>query len=99
MSSTRETALPCGMELLDDQELNKGTAFTEEERRRFGLEGLLPPHVATLDEQVVRAYEAYRRKDGDLVLHIFLRGRQHSNEIHSYLLLPDHNDEMTPIVQ
>src|SRR5690348_2790774 len=98
MSSTRETAFPRGMELLDDQELNKGTAFTEEERRIFGLHGLLPPHVATLDEQVVRAYEAYRRKDDDLERHIFLRGLQDTNEILFYRLLLDHIEEMTPIV-
>jgi len=86
------------MELLDDQELNKGTAFTEEERRSFGLDGLLPPHVATLDEQVVRAYEAYRRKDDDLERHIFLRALQDTNEILFYRLMLDHIEEMTPIV-
>src|SRR6267142_2735961 len=98
MSSTRASAFPRGMDLLDDQELNKGTAFTEEERRRFGLEGLLPPHVATLDEQVVRAYEAYRRKDDDLERHIFLRALQDTNEILFYRLMLDHIEEMTPIV-
>jgi len=98
MTSTRETAFPRGMELLDDQELNKGTAFTEEERRRFGLEGLLPPHVATLDEQVVRAYEAYGRKGDDLERHIFLRALQDTNEVLFYRLLLDHIEEMTPIV-
>src|SRR2546425_415781 len=98
MSSTRASAFPRGMDLLDDQELNKGTAFTEEERRSFGLDGLLPPHVATLDEQVVRAYEAYRRKDDDLERHIFLRGLQDTNEILFYRLLLDHIEELTPIV-
>jgi malate dehydrogenase (oxaloacetate-decarboxylating) len=98
MTSTVESAFPRGMELLDDQELNKGTAFTEEERRRFGLEGLLPPHVATLDEQVVRAYEAYGRKGDDLERHIFLRALQDTNEVLFYRLLLDHIEEMTPIV-
>ena len=46
-------------DLLNTPLLNKGTAFTEEERTRFGLEGLLPPHIETLDEQAVRAYEAF----------------------------------------
>ena len=55
-----------GVDLLNRRELNKGTAFTEEERSKFGLHGLLPPHVESLDEQVIRAYEAYRRKDDDL---------------------------------
>ena len=53
--------------------LNKGTAFTEDERRRLGLQGLLPPHVETLDEQVARAYEAYGRQPDDLARHVFLR--------------------------
>jgi len=58
--------LPVGMDLLDRPLLNKSTAFTEEERKKFGLHGLLPPQVESLDEQVVRAYEAYSRKDDDL---------------------------------
>jgi len=86
------------MELLDDQELNKGTAFTEEERRILGLDGLLPPHVETLDEQAARAYEAYKRKDDDLERHIYLRALQDSNEVLFYRLLLDHIEEMTPIV-
>src|SRR6266853_393722 len=98
MSSTRETAFPRGMELLDDQELNKGTAFTEEERRSFGLDGLLPPQVESLDQQVVRAYEAYRRKDDDLERHIYLRALQDTNEVLLYRLLLDHIEEMTPMV-
>src|SRR5215470_5785103 len=65
--------LPRGMDLLNRQGLNKGTAFTEEERNRLGLHGLLPPHVETLEEQVVRAYEAYKRKGDDLERHIYLR--------------------------
>ena len=62
---------PRGMDLLDTPTLNKGTAFTEEERKEFGLEGLLPPHVETLDEQAIRAYEALQKKDTDLERHIY----------------------------
>ena len=54
--------LPRGMDLLNRQGLNKGTAFTEDERSRLGLHGLLPPQVESLDQQVVRAYEAYQRQ-------------------------------------
>ncbi len=78
--------------------MNKGTAFTEDERSDLGLQGLLPPHVETLDEQVTRAYEAYTRKTDDLERHIYLRGLQDTNEVLFYRLLLDHIEEMTPMV-
>jgi malate dehydrogenase (oxaloacetate-decarboxylating) len=90
--------LPSGMDLLDRPQLNKSTAFTEEERKKFGLHGLLPPQTETLDEQVVRAYEAYTRKDDDLERHIYLRALQDTNEVLFYRLLLDHIEEMTPMV-
>jgi malate dehydrogenase (oxaloacetate-decarboxylating) len=87
-----------GMELLNTPILNKGTAFGEAERTRLGLHGLLPPQVESLDEQVVRAYDAYQRKDDDLERHIYLRQLQDANEVLFYRLLLDHIDEMTPKV-
>ena len=87
-----------GMELLNTPILNKGTAFSEEERTRLGLHGLLPPQVETLDEQAVRAYDAYQRKDDDLERHIYLRQLQDTNEVLFYRLLLDHIEEMTPKV-
>jgi malate dehydrogenase (oxaloacetate-decarboxylating) len=90
--------IPRGMDLLDTPLLNKGTAFTEEERTQFGLHGLLPPCVETLEEQVMRAYEAYERKEDDLERHIYLRALQDNNEVLFYRLLLDHIEEMTPIV-
>lgn len=87
-----------GMELLNRQVVNKGTAFTEQERDHFGLHGLLPPHVESLDEQSARAYEAYRRKSEDLERHIYLRQLQDTNEVLFYRLLLDHVEEMMPIV-
>jgi malate dehydrogenase (oxaloacetate-decarboxylating) len=87
-----------GVDLLNRPTLNKGTAFTEDERSRLGLHGLLPPQVETLDEQAVRAYEAYRRKDDDLERHIYLRALQDTNEVLLYRLLLDHIEEMTPMV-
>jgi malate dehydrogenase (oxaloacetate-decarboxylating) len=86
------------MDLLHRQGLNKGTAFTAEERSMLGLHGLLPPHIESLEEQLVRAYEAYQRKDDDLERHIYLRALQDTNEILFYRLLLDHIEEMTPMV-
>jgi malate dehydrogenase (oxaloacetate-decarboxylating) len=104
MATRQQTAqsgfpdVPRGTDLLNRQGLNKGTAFTEEERTKFCLDGLLPPHVESLEEQVVRAYEAYKRKDDDLERHIYLRALQDTNEVLFYRLLLDHIEEMTPMV-
>jgi len=87
-----------GQELLNLSLLNKGTAFTKAERIQLGLDGLLPPHVETLEEQLVRAYEAYQRKNDDLERHIYLRALQDTNEVLFYRLLLDHIEELTPIV-
>src|SRR6202795_1658640 len=92
------SVLARGMDLLNRQGLNKGTAFTELERNELGLHGLLPPHIEDLNEQVVRAYEAYKRKNDDLERHIYLRALQDTNEVLFYRLLLDHIEEMTPIV-
>jgi malate dehydrogenase (oxaloacetate-decarboxylating) len=87
-----------GTNLLDAPLLNKGTAFTHNERIALGLHGLLPPQVETLDQQVVRAYEAFRRKTDDLERHIYLRALQDTNEVLFYRLLLDHMEEMMPVV-
>jgi malate dehydrogenase (oxaloacetate-decarboxylating) len=87
-----------GKDLMSDPTLNKGTAFTEEERTEFDLHGLLPPVVETLEQQCVRAYEAYKRKDDDLERHIFLRALQDTNETLFYALLYRHIGEMAPII-
>src|SRR6476659_2875620 len=97
-SEIQKPAVVSGTDLLNLPILNKGTAFTEAERKQLGLEGLLPPHVETLDEQAVRAYEAYKRKDDDLERHIYLRALQDTNEVLFYRLLLDHIEEMTPMV-
>lgn len=87
-----------GMDLLNNPALNKGTAFTEAERDLFGLNGLLPPVVESLDDQCIRAYQAFSLKPNDLERHIYLRQLQDTNEILFYRLLLDHIDEMLPIV-
>lgn len=87
-----------GRDLLLEPALNKGTAFTVEERNQFDLHGLLPPLVETLEQQCTRAYEAYKRKSDDLERHIFLRALQDTNETLFYALLYRHIAEMAPIV-
>ena len=95
--SAIEVALT-GRLLLDDPLLNKGSAFPEDERRDFGLLGLLPPHVSTVEEQLERTYENYRRKETDLEKYIFLTSLQDRNETLFYRLLEGHVTEMAPII-
>ncbi|HSD09992.1 MAG TPA: NAD-dependent malic enzyme [Candidatus Binatia bacterium] len=90
--------LPRGIALLRDPLLNKGTAFTEAERVALGLQGLLPPRVFTIEEQVGRVLENYRRKDSDLERYIYLVSLQDRNETLFYRLLTEYLEEMMPIV-
>jgi malate dehydrogenase (oxaloacetate-decarboxylating) len=87
-----------GMDLLNNPPLNKGTAFTEAERELFGLHGLLPPVVESLNDQCLRAHQAFSLKSNDLERHIYLRQLQDTNEVLFYRLLLDHIEEMLPIV-
>ena len=87
-----------GQDLLEDPFLNKGTCFTAEERRDLGLDGLLPPGVATEEEQRSRSYENFRRGADDVQRYLFLAGLQDRNETLFYRLLLDHVEEMLPIV-
>ena len=87
-----------GQTLLENPVHNKGSAFTEAERDYYGLRGLLPPHVDTLDQQVERAYRAFGEAEGDLQKHIYLRQLQDTNEVLFYRLLLEHIAEMLPIV-
>src|SRR5262245_27386865 len=87
-----------GRALLDNPLLNKGSAFSEEERREFGLLGLVPPHVSTVEEQLARTYGSYKRKETDLERYIYLVSLQDRNETLFYMLLQEHISEMTPII-
>ena len=87
-----------GYERLLDPILNKGTAFTEAERDRFGLHGLLPPHVASLDEQVRRRLEHLHVLSEPVERYSFLRELQDSNETLFYALLVGHMPEILPLV-
>jgi malate dehydrogenase (oxaloacetate-decarboxylating)(NADP+) len=87
-----------GISLLHDPTLNKGTAFTEEERDALGLRGLLPPRVHTQEEQVQRVLENIRGKSTDLERYIFMIGLQDRNETLFYRLALDHLEEMMPVI-
>ncbi|WP_413733565.1 NAD-dependent malic enzyme [Sodalis sp. RH21] len=87
-----------GSLLLDNPLLNKGSAFTEQERRALNLCGLLPNQVETIDEQTERAYSQYCQFKRDISKHIYLRNIQDTNETLFYNLLRYHLDEMLPII-
>jgi malate dehydrogenase (oxaloacetate-decarboxylating) len=84
--------------LLRDPFTNKGTAFTEAERAELGLDGLLPPAVSTIEQQLARVYENYRVKQTPLERYIHLASLQDRNETLFFRLVHDHIDEMVPIV-
>ena len=87
-----------GYDLINTPALNKGTAFTEEERDVFRLHGLLPPHVGGLDDQVARRMKVLRAFRTDFERYAFLRELQDSNETLFYAVLARHIEELLPIV-
>ena len=97
-SGSELNVMPKGIALLQDPALNKGTAFTEAERDRSNLRGLLPPHVSTQEQQVQKVLANFRRKSSDLEKYINLRALHDRNETLFFRLLQDHPDEMLPIV-
>ena len=78
--------------------LNKGTGFTMDERETLELEGLVPPHRFTLEEQKGRVYQHFLSEPSPLAKHVYLRGLQDRNEVLFYALLLDHLEEMLPII-
>ena len=87
-----------GADLLNRPTLNKGTAFTEDERSLFRLHGLLPPHVGTLEEQMSRRLKVLRSFETDFERYAFLRELQDTNETLLHALLVRHLEEMLPLV-
>jgi len=83
---------------LKDPLLNKGTAFTLDERKVLGLLGLLPPRVLTIEEQMDRVLESVRRKPTDIGKYITLMALHDRNRTLFYRVLLDHLQEMMPIV-
>jgi len=89
---------PLGYERLKDAELNKGTAFTEEERERYRLRGLLPARVSTLQEQEARALSNLRRKTSDIERYVFLLALQGRNERLFYRVVINYIEALLPLI-
>ncbi|GAC22587.1 NAD-dependent malic enzyme 1 [Paraglaciecola mesophila KMM 241] len=100
-SSTPKSALyipHSGPSLLETPLLNKGSAFTAQERVAFNLTGLIPPRYESIEEQVERAYMQYSSFNEPINKHIYLRAIQDNNETLYYRLIQQHIDEMMPII-
>ncbi|KAJ9666325.1 NAD-dependent malic enzyme, mitochondrial [Coniosporium apollinis] len=96
-SGPQECALT-GVALLRAPYLNKGSAFTPEERKEFKLHGLLPPNVQTLDEQVQRAYQQYSSRPNDLAKNTFMTSLKEQNVVLYYKLIEEHLKEMFSVI-
>lgn len=95
--STIETHLT-GHELLGSPKLNKGAGFTDKERETFGLTGLLPAQIETLEQQVARMYVQYNEHHTNLGKNIYLNVLHDYNETLFYKLTSEHLEEMLPII-
>ncbi|EME8111929.1 NAD-dependent malic enzyme [Enterococcus faecium] len=87
-----------GLNLLNNPFLNKGTAFTKEERAKYGITGMLPSTVQTLEQQSVQAYGQYLSKQSDLEKRIFLMNLFNTNRTLFYKLMGEHLVEFMPVV-
>ena len=97
--SQRPLYIPyAGPVLLEFPLLNKGSAFSREERHEFNLRGLLPETVETLGEQAERAWQQYQGFINDDDRHVFLRNIQDTNETLFYRVVADHLDEVMPVI-
>ncbi len=99
LNSKRPLYIPyAGNTLLELPLLNKGSAFSEEERRSFNLHGLIPHVTETIEEQSQRSYQQYSAFNSDINKHIYLRNIQDTNETLFYHLIEHHLSEMMPII-
>ncbi|KGT95768.1 malate dehydrogenase [Erwinia typographi] len=97
--SKRPLYIPyAGPILLEFPLLNKGSAFSVEERNEFNLRGLLPETVETIEEQARRAWRQFQDFKNDNDKHVYLRNIQDTNETLFYRLLDNHLEEMMPII-
>lgn len=85
-------------QLLHDPLLNKGTAFSQKERDLFGLNGLLPPRILTIDEQKTRILKNFNSKQNNIEKYIYLMGLHDRNETLFYRIIIDEIEEMMPII-
>lgn len=96
-----EEVIEVGMDpkdILHDPLLNKGTGFSEEERRDLGIQGLIPFHCSTMEEQMKRRYENFKNKKTDIDKYVFLTQLQDRNETLFYKLVSEHPEEMLPYI-
>lgn len=87
-----------GQEIVNNPFLNKGTAFTEEERKTLNLQGMLPPRVQTLEEQTARVYKEYLTKSNDLEKRVYLMSIFNENRVLFYATFAENVSEFMPIV-
>jgi malate dehydrogenase (oxaloacetate-decarboxylating) len=97
-TSIAKTSSGQGRSVLRDPRINRGTAFTADERSALGLEGLLPAAVLSLNEQAARSYDQYQAQPTDLARNDFLAALHDRNEVLYYKLLEEHLTEMLPVV-
>src|SRR5882672_6774325 len=97
-ATTRSDDMQRGVALLNDPARNKGTAFSSEERRRFGLEGFLPHAVETLDRQVERVMGHLEAKPNDLERYVYLIGLSDRNETLFYRAVMSDPARFIPIL-
>jgi malate dehydrogenase (oxaloacetate-decarboxylating) len=97
--SKRPLYIPfAGPAILESSLLNKGTAFSQEERSSFNLQGLLPETIETIEEQTDRAYQQFSSFEDNIQKYIYLRNIQDTNETLFYHLVTQHISEMMPII-
>jgi malate dehydrogenase (oxaloacetate-decarboxylating) len=87
-----------GKPLLTTPQLNKGSAFTTEERQIFGLKGKLPEHIETIEEQAQRGYLQFKSYETDLQKNVYLNHLHNTNQVLFYKLVETHESEMIPIL-
>jgi malate dehydrogenase (oxaloacetate-decarboxylating) len=99
MTAERYINVPfIGRDLIENPIYNKGSAFSVKERKQLALEGILPDHVLTMEEQEKKVYENYSKKASPIEKYVYLLGLLDRNETLFYRLVLDHCEEMLPIV-